>query len=69
MTATAKMEVRDAGGRVEEQLSRSGVLLMAADRAIRSIGVVPELGLGVVTALLGTPASLYLIFMARREAT
>ncbi|HEX4303369.1 MAG TPA: iron ABC transporter permease [Rhizomicrobium sp.] len=44
-----------------------GLMLVAADMAIRAIATGPELGLGVVTALIGTPVFLYLIFQTRQE--
>ena len=41
-------------------------LLLAADIAVRCIPTSAELKLGVVTALLGAPVFLYLIFKLRR---
>lgn len=42
-------------------------LLVAADILVRVIAVGPELKLGVVTALIGSPFFLWLIFKARTE--
>ncbi len=44
-----------------------GSLLVAADILVRLIAVGPELKLGVVTALIGAPFFLWLIFKARTE--
>lgn len=44
-----------------------GVLLVAADIFVRLIAVGPEMKLGVVTALIGAPFFLWLIFKARTE--
>jgi len=44
-------------------------LLLAADIAVRSLTVSPELKLGVVTALVGAPFFLHLILQTRRSLT
>lgn len=44
-----------------------GALLVTADILVRLIAVGPELKLGVVTALIGAPFFLWLIFKARTE--
>lgn len=44
-----------------------GALLVAADIFVRMIAAGPELKLGVVTALIGAPFFLWLIFRARTE--
>jgi len=44
-----------------------GVLVLAADVAIRLVTIGPELKLGVVTALIGAPFFLVLVMRLRRE--
>ena len=44
-----------------------GAILVASDILVRIIAVGPELKLGVVTALIGAPFFLWLIFKARTE--
>jgi iron complex transport system permease protein len=44
-----------------------GALVLAADIAVRLIAVGPELQLGVLTSLLGTPFFLYLVLHLRRQ--
>ncbi|MFD1704334.1 FecCD family ABC transporter permease [Methylopila henanensis] len=60
------------GGRPGRLLLASGlggaVLVLGADIAVRAIGVRPELKLGVVTALIGAPFFLSLLWRLRREA-
>jgi iron complex transport system permease protein len=53
----AKLLLASAGG--------GASLLLAADIAVRCIAVNAELKLGVITALLGAPFFLYLIFRLR----
>lgn len=60
------------GGRPGRLLLVSGLggaaLVLAADIGVRLIGVRPELKLGVVTALIGAPFFLSLLWRLRREA-
>ena len=60
------------GGRPGRLLLVSGLggaaLVLAADITVRVIGVRPELKLGVVTALIGAPFFLSLLWRSRREA-
>ena len=60
------------GGRPGRLLLVSGLggaaLVLAADITVRVIGVRPELKLGVVTALIGAPFFLSLLWRLRREA-
>ena len=44
-----------------------GALVLAADIAVRLIAVGPELQLGVLTSLVGTPFFLYLVLHLRRQ--
>ncbi|MFA7595676.1 MAG: iron ABC transporter permease [Novosphingobium sp.] len=44
-----------------------GALVLAADIVVRLIAVGPELQLGVLTSLLGTPFFLYLVLHLRRQ--
>jgi iron complex transport system permease protein len=44
-----------------------GALVLAADITVRLIAVGPELQLGVLTSLLGTPFFLYLVLHLRRQ--
>lgn len=44
-----------------------GALVLAADIAVRLIAVGPELQLGVLTSLVGTPFFLYLVFSLRKQ--
>jgi iron complex transport system permease protein len=44
-----------------------GALVLAADIAVRLIAVGPELQLGVLTSLVGTPFFLYLVFSLRKR--
>ncbi|MGA0530699.1 FecCD family ABC transporter permease [Hansschlegelia sp. KR7-227] len=60
------------GGRPGRLLLISGLggaaLVLAADIGVRLVGVRPELKLGVVTALIGAPFFLSLLWRLRREA-
>ncbi|GLK66785.1 FecCD family ABC transporter permease [Hansschlegelia plantiphila] len=60
------------GGRPGRLLLVSGLggaaLVLAADIGVRLVGVRPELKLGVVTALIGAPFFLSLLWRLRREA-
>ncbi|GLK75515.1 ABC transporter permease [Methylopila jiangsuensis] len=60
------------GGRPGRLLLASGLggaaLALGADIGVRAIGVRPELKLGVVTALIGAPFFLSLLWRLRREA-
>ena len=60
------------GGRPGRLLLVSGLggaaLVLAADIAVRLVGLRPELKLGVVTALIGAPFFLVLLWRLRREA-
>ena len=60
------------GGRPGRLLLVSGLggaaLVLGADVGLRAIGVRPELKLGVVTALIGAPFFLSLLWRLRREA-
>ncbi|MFL1877019.1 FecCD family ABC transporter permease [Hansschlegelia beijingensis] len=60
------------GGRPGRLLLVSGLggaaLVLAADIGVRLVGVRPELKLGVVTALMGAPFFLVLLWRLRREA-
>ncbi|HET6538257.1 MAG TPA: iron ABC transporter permease [Sphingopyxis sp.] len=44
-----------------------GALVLTADIAVRLIAVGPELQLGVLTSLVGTPFFLYLVFSLRKQ--
>lgn len=60
------------GGRPGRLLLVSGLggaaLVLGADIGVRLVGVRPELKLGVVTALIGAPFFLFLLWRLRREA-
>jgi iron complex transport system permease protein len=60
------------GGRPGRLLLVSGLggaaLVLAADIGVRLVGVQPELKIGVVTALIGAPFFLSLLWRRRREA-